>query len=147
MVINNFVYFMYFLKCFKLTVWVDIRYCSVRQTTNLTDSHQQLMVHWVGEGSNVIICLARDSSPRTKGVISPSALFISYNYGKNFTNKTEHFRLGDTADSGYAQLDKFFNHPKYPEFVSINGVQNSYVMCGRNQSFPKIYLYRYFSIL
>ncbi|KAL0829250.1 hypothetical protein ABMA28_004072 [Loxostege sticticalis] len=85
-------------------------------TTNLTDSHQQLMVHWVGEGSNVIICLARDSSPRTKGVISPSALFISYNYGKNFTNKTEHFRLGDTADSGYAQLDKFFNHPKYPEF-------------------------------
>ncbi|KAL4715818.1 hypothetical protein ACJJTC_006397 [Scirpophaga incertulas] len=85
-------------------------------TTHLNDSHQQLMVHWVGEGSNVIICLARDSSPRTKGAISPSALFISYDYGKNFTNKTESFRLGDSPDSGYAQLDKFFNHPKYPEF-------------------------------
>ncbi|CAG4953069.1 unnamed protein product [Colias eurytheme] len=85
-------------------------------TTHLNDSHQQLMVHWVGEGSNVIICLARDSSPRNKGSISPSALYISYDYGKNFTNKTESFRLGDEPDSGYAQLDKFFNHPKYPEF-------------------------------
>lgn len=74
------------------------------------------MVHWVGEGSNVIICLARDSSPRNKGGLSPSALFISYDYGKNFTNKTESFKLGDAPDSGYAQLDKFFNHPKYPEF-------------------------------
>ncbi|XP_037293354.1 sortilin-related receptor isoform X2 [Manduca sexta] len=85
-------------------------------TTQLKDSHQQLMVHWVGEGSNVIICLARDSSPRNKGGLSPSALFISYDYGKNFTNKTESFRLGSEPDSGYAQLDKFFNHPKYPEF-------------------------------
>ncbi|XP_026332516.1 sortilin-related receptor isoform X2 [Hyposmocoma kahamanoa] len=85
-------------------------------TTHLNDSHQQLMVHWVGEGSNVIICLARDSSPRNKGAISSSALFISYDYGKNFTNKTESFKLDDTPNSGYAQLDKFFNHPKYPEF-------------------------------
>ncbi|XP_026730796.1 sortilin-related receptor isoform X2 [Trichoplusia ni] len=85
-------------------------------TTHLNDSHQQLMVHWVGEGSNVIICLARDSSPRNKGGLSPSALFISYDYGKNFTNKTENFRLSDAPNSGYAQLDKFFNHPKYPEF-------------------------------
>ncbi|CAH0727121.1 unnamed protein product, partial [Brenthis ino] len=85
-------------------------------TTHLNDSHQQLMVHWVGEGSNVIICLARDSSSRNKGALSASALYISYDYGKNFTNKTESFRLGDSPDSGYAQLDKFFNHPKYPEF-------------------------------
>ncbi|XP_052741999.1 sortilin-related receptor isoform X1 [Bicyclus anynana] len=85
-------------------------------TTHLNDSHQQLMVHWVGEGSNVIICLARDSSTRNKGITSSSALYISYDYGKNFTNKTESFRLGDDANSGYAQLDKFFNHAKYPEF-------------------------------
>ncbi|XP_047534155.1 sortilin-related receptor-like isoform X1 [Vanessa atalanta] len=85
-------------------------------TTHLNDGHQQLMVHWVGEGSDVIICLARDSTSRNKGVASSSALYISYDYGKNFTNKTEVFRLGDDADSGYAQLDKFFNHPKYPEF-------------------------------
>lgn len=77
------------------------------------------MVHWVGEGSNVIICLARDSTPQSKGTFSPSTLYISYDYGKNFTNKTEEFRLSDEKDSGYAQLDKFFNHPKYPEFVSI----------------------------
>ncbi|CAH2041323.1 unnamed protein product, partial [Iphiclides podalirius] len=85
-------------------------------TTHLNDSHQQLMVHWVGEGSKVIICLARDSSPRNKGTLSPSALFISYDYGKTFVNRTESFRLDDSPDSGYAQLDKFFNHPKHPEF-------------------------------
>ncbi|CAH2090468.1 unnamed protein product [Euphydryas editha] len=85
-------------------------------TTHLNDGHQQLMVHWVGEGSDVIICLARDSSSRSKENASSSALYISYDYGKNFINKTESFRLGDEADSGYAQLDKFFNHPKYPEF-------------------------------
>ncbi|XP_061377044.1 sortilin-related receptor-like isoform X3 [Danaus plexippus] len=84
-------------------------------TSHLNDSHQQLMVHWVGEGSNVIICLARDSTSRVKD-LSPSALYISYDYGKNFTNKTESFHLSDSPDSGYAQLDKFFNHPKYPEF-------------------------------
>ncbi|CAB3247192.1 unnamed protein product [Arctia plantaginis] len=93
-------------------------------TTHLNDSHQQLMVHWVGEGSNIIICLARDSSPRNKGITLPSALFISYDYGKNFTNKTESFRLGDTPDSGYAHLDKFFNHRKYPEFCVFVDSEN-----------------------
>lgn len=76
------------------------------------------MVHWVGEGSNVIICLARDSTPRGKGSLTSSTLYISYDYGKNFTNKTESFKLDEDSKSGYAQLDKFFNHPKYPEFVS-----------------------------
>ncbi|XP_045536958.1 sortilin-related receptor-like [Papilio machaon] len=85
-------------------------------TTHLNDSHQQLMVHWVGEGSKVIICLARDSSPRSNGTLSPSALFISYNYGQTIVNKTESFRLDDTPNSGYAQLDRFYNHPKHPEF-------------------------------
>ncbi|XP_068629296.1 sortilin-related receptor isoform X1 [Battus philenor] len=85
-------------------------------TTHLNDSHQQLMVHWVGEGSKVIICLARDFVPRSKETLSPSALFISYDYGQTFVNKTESFRLDDTPNSGYAQLDKFFNHPKHPEF-------------------------------
>ncbi|VVC91851.1 unnamed protein product [Leptidea sinapis] len=102
-------------------------------TTHLNDSHQQLMVHWVGEGSNVIICLARDSSPRNKASISPSALYISYDYGKNFTNKTESFRLGDEPTSGYAQLDKFFNHPKYPEFcVFIDSTNKKLYMTSDN---------------
>lgn len=85
-------------------------------TTHLNDSHQQLMVHWVGEGSNVIICLARDSAPINKENVSPTALFVSYDYGKTFVNKTEEFKLDKTDGGGYARLDKFSNHPKYPEF-------------------------------
>ena len=30
------------------------------QHNSLNDSHAQLMVHWLGEGTNVMICLARD---------------------------------------------------------------------------------------
>lgn len=30
------------------------------QHNALNDSHAQLMVHWLGEGTDVMICLARD---------------------------------------------------------------------------------------
>ncbi|XP_071441297.1 sortilin-related receptor-like isoform X2 [Hetaerina americana] len=79
------------------------------KVTPLNDSHQQLMVHWAGEGSDVIICLARDPVP-TRG--TPSSVYISYDYGNTFENKTQFFSLhDDTGD--YANLDKFYNHPKY----------------------------------
>lgn len=42
---------------------------------NLNDSHNQMVVHWAGEKSNVIVALARDSAgatgPRTSSVITP----------------------------------------------------------------------------
>ncbi|XP_046432202.1 sortilin-related receptor-like isoform X1 [Neodiprion fabricii] len=83
----------------------------------LNDSHQQLMVHWVGEGSNVIICLARDSTPLVRLPIktNPSAVYISYDYGETFENKTDKFRVSDSKEPsvGYATLDKFYNHPKF----------------------------------
>jgi len=95
------------------------------QVNPLNDSHQQLMVHWVGEGSNVIICLARDSTPVVRfqgGKFSspnqPSAVYISYDYGDSFENKTEHFRVSSEADAPYAVVDKFTNHPKYYQHVS-----------------------------
>lgn len=33
----------------------------------LNDTHKQLMVHWVGDKSKVIICLARDAAPLIPG--------------------------------------------------------------------------------
>lgn len=85
----------------------------------LNDSHQQLMVHWVGEGSNVIICLARDSNPLPRSPLglqstvqaNPSAVYFSYDYGDTFVNKTEHFRISDEPNAKFATLDKFYNHP------------------------------------
>ena len=82
---------------------------------HLNDSHQQLMVHWAGEGSDVIMCLARDSS--RSSLVRPSAVYISYDYGTTFVNKTESFKLGE-GSSHYAHLDKFYIHPKYNSHVS-----------------------------
>jgi hypothetical protein len=76
------------------------------------------MVHWAGEGSDVILCLARDS-PRLAAAASmrPSSVYISYDYGNKFENKTEHFRL-EGKGFPYALLEKFFIHPKYNSHVS-----------------------------
>ncbi|CAL7939536.1 unnamed protein product [Xylocopa violacea] len=87
----------------------------------LNDSHQQLIVHWVGERSNVIICLARDSTSmmRLQGTtLNPSAVYISYDYGDTFVNITEKFRIDqpESTTPQYATLDKFTNHPKYYKF-------------------------------
>lgn len=44
----------------------------------MNDSHAQLMVHWLGEGTSVMICLARDppvgpyEDPQTTPPPSPS---------------------------------------------------------------------------
>jgi hypothetical protein len=85
------------------------------------------MVHWVGEGSNVIICLARDSTPvvrfqggRFSSPTHPSAVYISYDYGDTFENKTELFRIMPyVSNLEYAVVDKFTNHPKYYQHVSV----------------------------
>lgn len=101
-------------------------YFSFLQVNALNDSHQQLMVHWVGEGSNVIICLARDSTPvvrfqggRFSSPTNPSAVYISYDYGDTFENKTDQFRISAEPNAAYAVVDKFTNHPKYYQYVSL----------------------------
>ena len=46
---------------------------------NLNDSHNQMVVHWAGEKSNVIVALARDSAgatgPKTSSVSTDQRLF------------------------------------------------------------------------
>lgn len=75
------------------------------------------MVHWVGEGSNVIICLARDPSTKSKLPTNSSAVYISYDYGDTFQIKTDLFAIKDNS-SDYATLDRFYNHPKFNKHVS-----------------------------
>jgi hypothetical protein len=85
------------------------------------------MVHWAGEGSDVILCLARDS-PRlgSASISQPSSVYISYDYGNTFDNKTELFRI---EGKGYASLEKFFIHPKYSSHVSKFYIMMK-MMCG-----------------
>jgi len=119
-----------FVRYISLSIFFDVfdnrKFCFLLLQINaLNDSHQQLMVHWVGEGSNVIICLARDSTPvlrylggRFSFPTQPSAVYISYDYGDTFENKTDQFRVSSDPDALYAVVDKFTNHPKYYQHVS-----------------------------
>jgi sortilin-related receptor len=90
----------------------------------LNDTRQQLMVHWAGENSRVIICLAKDrviSSSPDGGAkfLRPSTVYISYDFGSTYKNKTDHFKLDDSQNSSYANLDKFYNHNKFSSHVSV----------------------------
>ncbi|XP_044750079.1 sortilin-related receptor-like [Coccinella septempunctata] len=77
----------------------------------LDDIHKQLMVHWVREGSSVIVCLARDPSPLSDNTpVNPSSVYISYDYGDTYVEKVDEFKL---ADGNLSTLEKFYNHPRY----------------------------------
>ncbi|XP_026477586.1 sortilin-related receptor-like [Ctenocephalides felis] len=90
------------------------------QINALNDSHQQMMVHWVGESSDVIICLSRDSTAskiqeklggnQSKLVPPSSSVYISYDYGDTFVNKTSMFAL---VNGSIASMDKYYTHPKF----------------------------------
>jgi hypothetical protein len=43
-----------------------------------------LTVHWGGEGSDVVVCLARNP---TQSADASSSVFVSYDYGRTFVRK------------------------------------------------------------
>ncbi|CAB3366798.1 Hypothetical predicted protein [Cloeon dipterum] len=90
------------------------------EVVHLNDTRQQLMVHWAGDNSNLVVCLAKDVTlvfGQTKS-LRPSTVYISYDYGSTFKNRTEFFRLNNSQNAGYAHLDNFYNHNKfYSHFV------------------------------
>lgn len=83
----------------------------------LNDSHAQLMVHWLGDGTNVMICLAReppvgpmDETPATS---KPSSVYISYDYGDTFEDKTLLFRVLINGTEMNSTLDQFVTNQNY----------------------------------
>ncbi|XP_067129295.1 sortilin-related receptor-like [Centruroides vittatus] len=63
----------------------------------LNDNHSQLLVHWAGKGSDVIICLAYD---RQQNESSTSQVFVSYDYGATFVEKQkDSMKISPTKDS------------------------------------------------
>ena len=117
--VNHFqpmrVIFSNLLRVFFWTVPNFLYLCT--QINNLNDTHQQLIVHWVGEGSSIIICLARDSKEATRRAKMPSAVYYSYDYGDTFENKTDLFK---NPGGTFVLLDKFYIHIKSPSRVSIS---------------------------
>lgn len=89
------------------------------QVNALNDSHAQLMVHWLGEGTDVMICLAREpplgpmEDAKMAETPSPSAVFISYDYGDTFQDKTDMFKVSVNGSEENSTLDQFITHPKF----------------------------------
>ncbi|XP_076274083.1 sortilin-related receptor-like [Rhynchophorus ferrugineus] len=107
---------------------------------HLNDTHKQLMVHWVGEDSNVVICLARDPSlGYYEQLVSPSAVYISYDDGDTYKNQTEMFKL---PNGSYATLEKFYNHPVYNSIFVFTDVRHNllYVTTNHGKNFTRIQL-------
>ncbi|XP_055841442.1 sortilin-related receptor-like [Episyrphus balteatus] len=81
------------------------------------------MVHWLGDGSDVMICLARDP-PVEQGDESkqtdanPPKVFISYDYGETYEDKTSLFKVAYNGTSEKsASLDQFLTHPKFDTII------------------------------
>ncbi|KAK1153494.1 sortilin-related receptor [Acipenser oxyrinchus oxyrinchus] len=75
---------------------------------SLNDSHNQMVVHWAGERSKVIVALARDSigAPGAKR----SSVYVSYDYGTKFQQVSDKFQL--PKDSGGQQaIAQFYHSP------------------------------------
>lgn len=96
----------------------------------LNDSHAQLMVHWLGENTDVMICLARDppigpnDDPQTT-ITTPSTIFISYDYGDTFIDKTESFQLNKSNNIINSTVDLFVTHPKFNTIVFTDTSNNA----------------------
>ncbi|XP_043847881.1 sortilin-related receptor [Dromiciops gliroides] len=75
---------------------------------SLNDSHNQMVVHWAGEKSNVIVALARDSL----ALLGPksSDVYVSYDYGKSFQKISEKFNFG-VGNNSEAVIAQFYHSP------------------------------------
>ncbi|KAG1664058.1 Sortilin-related receptor [Nymphon striatum] len=70
----------------------------------LKDGHNQLIVHWAGKGSDVVVCLARDFKISSN---SSSSVYFSNDYGKSYNEKQkEHMKLSNQKP---AVINKFYN--------------------------------------
>lgn len=108
------------------------------------------MVHWLGDGTNVMICLARepplgplDDVPASA---KPSAVYISYDYGDTFVDKTLLFTVPvDRKDVNGKQmnstLDQFVTNPSFntvSQRVSIIMHASAISICGHTLRAPKM---------
>ncbi|XP_063292297.1 sortilin-related receptor isoform X2 [Pelobates fuscus] len=75
---------------------------------SLNDSHNQIVVHWAGEKSKVIVGLTRDS--QTFSGTKSSNVYVSYDYGKSFKKISEKFIFPD-GNTSVPAVAQFFHSP------------------------------------
>ena len=102
--------------------------------TALKDSHTQMIVHWAGEGSNVIIALSRDSR---SGAGTSANLYISRDYGTSFPNVTDQLRIPTGAR---VVIDHYYNSKVLNSHYIFTDITNNYLFTTTNygQTFTPI---------
>lgn len=90
------------------------------KVNQLNDSHAQLIVHWLGEGTSVMICLAREPPADNDAKApppQPSRIFVSKDYGDTFDDQTAMFELNINGTTVNSTVEQFFTHPKFNTIV------------------------------
>ncbi|TRY76952.1 hypothetical protein TCAL_09210 [Tigriopus californicus] len=82
-----------------------VRVSDLSSAFHLNNSHLHLMVHWAGQGSNIMFCLARDQEMKPGAT---SKVFYSTDYGTSFQDISSKFQL---KDGELATVSKFYHHP------------------------------------
>lgn len=114
--INSYTSILWFLGDFKsnLTQEAGDLVSNITSAFHLNNSHLHLMVHWAGKNNPVVFVLARDQDLK---IANPTSNFyISKDYGKNFEDVSDKFKLPSGAN---AVLEKFYNHPESPCYYVV----------------------------
>ncbi|MBN3300436.1 SORL protein, partial [Amia calva] len=109
---------------------------------NLNDSHNQMVVHWAGEKSDVIVALARDSAgapgPKT------SSVYLSYDYGTTFKLISDRFQLSGDKATNKQVIAQFYHSPADNKRYLFADTTNNYLwntfdFCTTIQGFPLLF--------
>ncbi|XP_039862395.1 sortilin-related receptor isoform X1 [Simochromis diagramma] len=107
---------------------------------NLNDSHNQMVVHWAGEKSNVIVALARDSAGTTGS--KTSSVYVSYDHGTTFIPVSHKFKFSGAKmkDGSKQVISQFYHSPadnrRYLFVDSTNNyLWNAFDFCRNVQGF------------
>ena len=96
-------------------IWTLLDIYFLFQQFDLHDNHPELIVHWAGENSDMIVCLTRDIDQTDT---STTEVYFSNNYGKTFVNKTS-LHLDDGTKPIF---DRFYHSPANNMRVSTMAV-------------------------
>ncbi|ELU15207.1 hypothetical protein CAPTEDRAFT_219450 [Capitella teleta] len=73
----------------------------------LNDTHYQLIIHWAGERSNVVMALTKDNPSQS----NQTSVYLSKDYGATFSEIQS--RKMNLARNVPARIDRFYNSPVY----------------------------------
>uniref|UniRef100_A0A4W3H7Z2 Sortilin-related receptor n=1 Tax=Callorhinchus milii TaxID=7868 RepID=A0A4W3H7Z2_CALMI len=121
---SHYTYTVYSVKLFETSqVTVNVSVWTLFQV-NLNDSHNQMVVHWAGEKSNVIVALARDAPISHEP--HPSSVYVSYNYGKTFKRIQDKFKPVDRKINETI-ISQFYHSPADNKRYMFVDTKNHYM--------------------